>query len=303
MKNKYINSCFNYTGGKFKLLPQILPLFPEHYTTFIDLFCGGGSVGINSKPTQKLILNDIQKELIDFFEVILETDFDTLYFSIKNIIKKYDLSETSLYGYKYYNANSNNGVGQFNKEKYNRLRNDYNQGIYASEYERILKFYLLTVYSFNNQIRFNSKDEFNLPVGKRDFNKNTYRKLKEFASVLKEKEVTLLNKDFDEVYVNNDTDFVYADPPYLISLATYNENGRWDEKNEKRLLTYLDELNQRGVRFALSNVLEHRGNKNDILIDWSNDYNIHYLNYHYNNSNYQIKNKKNSTVEVLITNY
>ena len=25
----YVPACMNYTGGKFKLLPQILPLFPK----------------------------------------------------------------------------------------------------------------------------------------------------------------------------------------------------------------------------------------------------------------------------------
>lgn len=31
---------FNYTGAKYKLLPQILPLFPKQIETFIDLFGG-----------------------------------------------------------------------------------------------------------------------------------------------------------------------------------------------------------------------------------------------------------------------
>ena len=42
-----IQSPLNYTGGKFKLLPQILPLFPKNINTFVDLFCGGCNVGIN----------------------------------------------------------------------------------------------------------------------------------------------------------------------------------------------------------------------------------------------------------------
>ena len=36
-----IQSPLNYTGGKYKLLPQILPLFPKDIDVFVDLFCGG----------------------------------------------------------------------------------------------------------------------------------------------------------------------------------------------------------------------------------------------------------------------
>src|SRR5574344_1815734 len=42
-----INPPFNYTGSKFKLLDQILPLLDYNKEYFIDLFCGGGSVYTN----------------------------------------------------------------------------------------------------------------------------------------------------------------------------------------------------------------------------------------------------------------
>lgn len=42
-----IQSPLNYTGGKYRLLSQILPLFPDDIETFVDLFCGGCNVGIN----------------------------------------------------------------------------------------------------------------------------------------------------------------------------------------------------------------------------------------------------------------
>ena len=38
IKQEYIKSPLNYVGGKYKLLPQILPLFPKNIDTFIDLF-------------------------------------------------------------------------------------------------------------------------------------------------------------------------------------------------------------------------------------------------------------------------
>ena len=59
------------------------------------------------------------------------------------------------------------------------------------------------------------------------------------------------------------------------------------------------------VRFALSNVLEHKGDTNHIMKDWvkKHGYKVHKLNYDYKNSNYHSTAKNNKTIEVLITNY
>ena len=65
-----------------------------------------------------------------------------------------------------------------------------------------------------------------------------------------------------------------------------------------------DELNNKGVKFALSNVLEDKGVTNNKLKEWSKKYNVIHLNNTYVNSNYHKKDKsKNSTDEVLILNY
>lgn len=63
-----IQSPLNYTGGKFKLLPQILPLFPTNIDIFVDLFCGGANVGVNVK-SNKTILNDTNDNLTLLFSM------------------------------------------------------------------------------------------------------------------------------------------------------------------------------------------------------------------------------------------
>ena len=90
-----------------------------------------------------------------------------------------------------------------------------------------------------------------------------------------------------------------CDPPYYNSNATYNENNGWTEQDEKDLLNLLDQLNDKNIKFALSNNFKYN---NPFLKEWSKNYNIHYLNYNYNNCNYQ-KKDKNGDIEVLITNY
>jgi len=132
---------------------------------------------------------------------------------------------------------------------------------------------------------------------------NKLHKMNIYFSNLDFREVNFRKVDFDKL---TNSDFLYADPPYLITCATYNEKGGWKEKDEKDLLNLLDKLNNNGVRFALSNVLESKGNSNYILKEWvkNNKYNVHKLNVKYGNANYQRKDKGDSTtLEVLITNY
>ncbi|WP_392461894.1 Dam family site-specific DNA-(adenine-N6)-methyltransferase [Streptococcus parasuis] len=297
-------SAINYTGGKFKLVPQLLPLFPKKINNFYDVFTGGANITINV-DAKKYFVNDISKKVIELYEFLDKSKFEDVLDKIEQIIEKYGLSNTKHYGYEFYNTNSSIGLKEVNKNSYLELRNGYNNGTFGKDIEPLI-FYILIVYGFNNQIRFNSSGNFNMPTGKRDFNQKMALKLEKFMNELHRRDIQYFSLDFKKFLkqqnFKND-DFVYLDPPYLISTAVYNENGGWTEKEELDLLNCLDELSAKGVKFALSNVLFHKGDENKILTNWANKYNIHKLNFNYNNSNYQSKAKSNNTVEVLITNY
>lgn len=301
---EYIKSCLNYTGGKYKLLKQIVPLFPQNIDKFIDVFCGGANVAINIEANTINCYDNIN-ELIELFRYIKENDVNKIIEDIDNIIDLYGLSKTNKNGYEYYNCNVSKGIAAYNKESYIKLRDDYNNRLYKSNNEKILWFYTLIIFGFNNQIRFNRKGEFNIPIGKRDFNNNLREKLINFSKRIKGLDISFEKVDFREINFDNlnENDFLYLDPPYLITTAAYNEQGGWTEKDEVDLLNLLDNLNDRGVRFALSNVFECKGKINNILLEWSKKYTINYLNHNYNNSNYQVKDKESRTVEVLICNY
>jgi DNA adenine methylase len=174
---------------------------------------------------------------------------------------------------------------------------------------------VLISYSFNHQIRFNNNQQFNNPFGKERscFNASIENNLKSFITKLQMTNIELYSKNFNEVDLSqlSDEDFVYCDPPYLITTGTYNDGKRgftgWSEKEECLLLNKLDVLNDKGVKFALSNVLKHKGKTNDLITNWitqNSGYVINHINMHYSNSSYQIKNRdKSATDEVLITNY
>lgn len=303
-KSKLVSSPFNYTGGKYKLLEQLQKLFTEE-DIFLDIFAGGANVGINSK-SPKIIFNDVNAKIISLIEYIKNIDIEELLKKIDDIIVKYGLSNTMLYGYKYYSCNSSEGLANYNKEAFLKLRKDYNKKLNDGMEDYNL-LYVLIVFSFNNQVRFNSKGEFNLPVGKRDFNSKMRNKLILFSKKLKEKDIEFYSKDFREIDINkiSKNTFIYCDPPYLITTAGYNENGMWTDKDEKDLLNFLKELDKKGLKFALSNVLESKNKENKILKDWilENNFYCNYLKKNYSNSNYQRKAKDSISVEVLVTNY
>ncbi len=305
-----IQSPLNYTGGKFKLLPQILPLFPKNINTFVDLFCGGCNVGINI-DCESVIYNDLDENLLYLYNTFKNLDKQSVFEWIYEIINTYGLSLVSDKGYDYYKCDSSKGLGGYNKERFLRLRADFNEKKKKGNYDYYyyVMLYVIIVYAFNNQIRFNSNGEFNLPVGKRDFNKKMQQKLSDFIDKIKEQNCKFTCLDFREFDIDTlgNNDFVYVDPPYLITCATYNEQGGWSETDEKDLLRFLDSLNEKGLRFALSNVLRSKGKENTILIEWldknKDKYRAVSLNYSYSNSNYQTKDKTSNSEEVLIINY
>ena len=304
-KQLLIQSPMNYLGGKFKLLKQILPEFPQGIHNFLDLFAGGGNVGINISAN-KITLNDNNQNLYSIYSLFKRKGKKEIFDSIQEIITKFSLSESSKFGYDYYSCQSDTGLQEYNKVGYTKLREYFNsKKIKDDEYYLLL--YVLIIYSFNNQLRFNNQGKFNLPVGKRDFNSKMKMKLSLFLDRIKSEKIMLSNYDFRDYplkNINKDT-FVYVDPPYLISCATYNEKNGWTEQDEKDLLKYLSNLDAKGIKFALSNVLYSKGKENKLLQAWikENNYKVIDIDYSYGNSNYQTKDKKSKPQEVLIVNY
>lgn len=304
-KKNLIQSPMNYIGGKYKLLKQILPNFPKEINTFIDLFAGGGNVGVNVSAKQ-IILNDSDNYLYNIYQVFQQKSKTDILSMIEDIISEFSLSESSKYGYEYYSCSSNQGLQNYNKKGFNRLRNVFNS--YSTKDDKYyILLYVLIVYSFNNQLRFNNKGAFNLPVGKRDFNSKMKMKLSLFIDRIKSSNINFTNFDFRNFPIEkiDKKSFVYVDPPYLITCATYNEKNGWTEDDEKDLLKYLQNLDEKGIKFALSNVLSSKGRENTLLVNWikENHYKVIHLDYSYGNSNYQTKDKQTKAEEVLVINY
>lgn len=241
------------------------------------MFGGGFNVGINVKANM-VFYNDTIAEVVDFLQMLYDSDLEDVLSNIDKLILRYELSKT-------------------NQDGYLRLRKDYNND------KSPIAFYVLVCYAFNNQIRFNSKGMFNMPFGKNrsSFNPALREKFCVFVNQLHNKNCKFFNKDFRELKIDTlkPNDFVYCDPPYLNTIASYNENGGWTESEERLLRDMIVQLHKNNVKFGLSN----NATTNTTLLEWAKDNNfyIQHLNINYGNCNYQKKNKGKDD-EVYITN-
>jgi DNA adenine methylase len=302
MKKEKINrSPLFYIGDKYKLIKEIKQYFPLTINRFIEPFVGGGSVFLNI-PAEEYLLNDINEHVINIHKFLCsyinkKEDFFNLIFSI---IKKYDLSfsyEKDIIPLELKKQHKKTYYSRFNKNNYTKLKQHYNQ----SKKRNIAELYVLLIYGFNRMLRFNNAGDFNIPVGNVDFNKNVYNALTDYFSINVDRKISWTNLDFKD-FLNSinwqEDDFIYLDPPYLITFSEYNK--LWNEQTERELLSILDELNRNNVKFAISNVTHYKGKENKIFTHWAEKYNINqissnYISYHDNT----IK----KFTEVLITNY
>ena len=80
--DSYIKSPMNYTGGKYKILNDIIPSFPSGIKNFVDLFAGGLNVGINVNA-DTIYANDQISYIIDLYKLFQDISTDDLVASIK----------------------------------------------------------------------------------------------------------------------------------------------------------------------------------------------------------------------------
>lgn len=298
---KLNRSPFFYVGDKYKLLKQLLPLFPEDIEgRFVEPFVGGGSVYLNTNY-DNCLLNDSNEHVVKLHKFLSSyKSIESLMNDAEEIVNKYNLS------YSYKNQDFDKSIvkkfpktyfAEMNRENYLRLRTEFN----INPDQKLMQLYILMIYGFNRMLRFNSKGEFNIPVGNVDFNQNVYSALDNYLQVNRLKKIKFTNLDFRDFFSKNKfdkKDFIYVDPPYLISNSEYNKY--WTQEDDLQLYRELDQLDNKKIRFILSNILSHKGMENEELKKWSKKYNLKYINSNY--ISYHDNSQKKSK-EVVISNY
>jgi DNA adenine methylase len=232
-KNKLVAPFLKWVGGKRQLLPAINQLIPQSFNTYYEPFIGGGAVLFNLQPSNAII-NDFNPELVNVYQVIKDQP-EALIEELKAHKNEAD------YFYAIRALDRQSG--------YSKL----------SAVKKASRIIYLNKTCYNGLYRVNNAGEFNSPFGKYKnpniVNDTTIRAVSEF---LNQSNVKVLNGDFETaIESSQDGDFVYFDPPYVpvsqsASFTGYVQGG-FNLTEQERLRNVCNQLNDKGVKFLLSN--------------------------------------------------
>lgn len=279
-----------YMGNKRKLINKgLIDLFPVEIDTFLDLFGGSGIISMNVNAN-RYIVNDLDKNVYAFYKMFKTVSHEEIIQKILENINKFGMNRIGV--------KQNSPESETYKERYFDLRN------YANKTKNIIDIYSCMFYAFSQQMRFNSKGDFNMPFGNGAFTETNEEYIKNGCKFFSNQNVLIGSVDFRKLPIDRlkKNDFVYLDPPYFNTTATYNENGGWTEQDEVDLFALCEKLNKNGVKWGMSNVFKCKDKVNEHLINWceNNNWNVHT----FNKFTYMACGKGNSNAtEVFITNY
>lgn len=272
-----INTPFNYTGSKFKLLSQILPHFDYSKSYFIDLFTGGGSVYTNVVDKyQKILCNDVIKDLVDIHKELLFNK-DKFIEKVKSLC-----------------------VSKTDKEGFHLLRLSYNLDKSPE------KLFALMLCCTNNMMRFNKSFLFNSTFGERTFNNSTQKKVDEFCAGLEnyKSKIEFKSESFENIWPDNPRDtFWFLDPPYNSKInngAGYNH--MWKDRQDEALFDKIIKIDESGGTFALSSVFDQNKSLNSLLVNRLLEYEFRLIKLDFNYKNVARNKAKHIMTEILITN-
>lgn len=319
MSTFLVKCPFNYAGNKYKLLPDILARLPQDIATFYDVFGGGMTVTANITNAKAIKAFDLSNELIELNVWLQTATWLDVQTHMAAVIHEYGFSDSVKHGLAIYTKDNlkrskdgkqNSGLDEYNRPAYLALRKAYNATPVGERHPLML--YALIVHSFNYQVRFNSRGEFNMPNGRGDWNGSMQDKLELYQARLKSGNIIFRQSDFRAIDYSalGVDDLCYFDPPYLISTAAYNEQGGWTTQDELSLLSRLEDMTKQGRKFMLSNVLRHNNQTNALLSEFIGDMGdkltVTTLNHHkYGSygSRRSIQVCDNNTLEIMVTNY
>lgn len=277
MKRELVQPFVKWVGGKRQLLSDIKMNMPKlnKSNTYYEPFVGGGAVFLKLQHN-KAVINDYNDELINTYKVIKNNVEDLI-----EDLKTHDNVPSYFYDI---------------REKDRSL-----EFVAWSNVKRASRFIYLNKTCYNGMYRVNQQGFFNTPFG-RYKNPNIVNEhvLREVSLYLNENDILIKTGDFYDAVVDaKRNDFVYFDPPYQPLSTTSNFTGYtaggFDESQQIRLKMLCDDLNNKNVKFMVSN------SNVAFIRELYDEYDIKVVNARRAiNSNGQ---KRGNVEEVLITNY
>ncbi len=250
-KNKLVVPFLKWVGGKRQLLPEIEKLLPKGCSNLLyyEPFVGGGALLFDLQP-KKAIVNDYNEELVNVYKVIRDNPDELI-----EDLKKHE--NTAAYFYEIRSVDRN---PLFDK---------------LTDVQRASRVIYLNKTCYNGLYRVNNAGEFNTPFG-RYKNPNIVNEpvIRAVSKYLNTAKIQITNGDYASVLKDiSSNSFVYLDPPYHpisdSSNFTGYVQGGWSERDQLRLRDVCDSLNEKGVKFLLSN------SASDFIKDIYSEYRIH----------------------------
>ena len=218
-----------YQGSKRGIADSILSYFPKEVDMLIEPFCGSAAITIAAarlKRAKKFHLNDINKPLIDLWDMIINHP-EAISNGYEEIWSKQSIASN---------------------EYYNKIRDDFNKTHEPS------KFLYLLARCVKGAVRYNTNAEFNQSPDKRRKGKNPYtlqKEIFEISSLLKGK-ATLSAKNYLDIFEKaTEHDLLYLDPPYQ-GVCERRDTRYYNKVVHNEFVESLALLNKRHVPFILS---------------------------------------------------
>ena len=159
-------------------------------------------MGINISAN-KVIYNDLNYLVVNLIRSFREYDTYQYLLYIERIIKKF-------------------GLEKANASAYKEARKYYNSLPVEKRDSRLL--FTIILYGFQQQIRFNSKHDFNNPVGMRWFNDKILEKMISFSRQIKEGNYEFCHQNYKELRnLMTPSTFVYKGDPYKECRIRYSQ--------------------------------------------------------------------------------
>ena len=267
-----------WAGGKRQILDKLKEYVPVEFETYYEPFIGGGALFFELSP-KKAVINDSNEELMNVYKVLCNED---KFNKMIRLLNSHETNHSEEYYYELRNKDRS-------KKTFERL----------ADYTRAARTIYLNKACFNGLYRVNSKNEFNVPFGKKT-KVNTYEgsNLNLISYYLTNNKIEILNEDFEKsVETAKKGDFIYFDPPYDSDTSTFNsytEEG-FGKEQQIRLSKVFKDLANRGCYVMLSN------HNTSLINELYSEFNIHIIEAKRNiNSNGK---KRGKVEEVIITNY
>ncbi|NLE63060.1 MAG: Dam family site-specific DNA-(adenine-N6)-methyltransferase [Bacteroidales bacterium] len=293
-----------WAGGKNQLLSVIKRLYPQELKEkkikyYYEPFVGGGAVFFDIAQNYEIdsaFLYDINEELVLAYHVI-QKDVNNLIEFLERYSKQFlNLNKEKREKY-FYDFRHN-----FNLQRFNIDYKKYSENWIP----RAAQIIFLNKTCYNGLFRFNSKGEFNSPIGL--YENPTILDEANLLNVSKLLEIAEIKKaDFKEVKddIKNGS-FVYFDPPYrpLSKTSNFTSYSKYNFRDDEQiqLATLFNELNEKGILQMLSNSDPKNTDPTDNFFDLIyKEYNIIRVPAkRIINSN---ASKRNHINEIIVTNY